>query len=438
LWRRSLLGDDVRTSRPNHQARAIPVRGAPRSRTRPHLRAPVTGFLLSLLVALTPDLTLAPINAGEPYSAGVQPIDQIDVSIIPRRVRPMDTAPPVPVRIAAQPAPQPVAPTVEDWSFLAAVEAARAYGGAYGVTFAAVRDGEVLWSGASGRYRDGATGLNGADSLVIGSVTKTYVAATVLQLVEEGRLNLTDTVRHYLPGEGTVTPDITIRQLLNHTSGLADVFNEQTRLGLEEHPERSWTSRELLATLHPPWYQPGEGWAYANTNYYLLGMIVERVTGSTIEAELQRRFLDPLELDATRMLGPDDPTSPLEPAWATIFWASGAMSSSAADLARWGDALYDDDVAGNALIDADAGREMLDVNGDDYGLGVKRIEVSKRTVGYGHTGLLNAYTTLLLHVPAHDVTIAMLVNRTQVDLLGMIKERPAVGGRSLLGLAVDP
>ncbi len=81
---------------------------------------------------------------------------------------------------------------------------------------------------------------------------------------------------------------------------------------------------------------------------------------------------------------------------------------------------------------------MLDVNRDDYGLGVKRIEVSKRTAGYGHTGLLNAYTTLLLHVPADDVTIALLVNRTQVDLLGMIKERPAGGGRSLLGLAVDP
>jgi D-alanyl-D-alanine carboxypeptidase len=301
-----------------------------------------------------------------------------------------------------------------------------------------VRDGQVVWAGSSGVDRDGQSPLKPHSPMVIGSVTKTFVAATVLQLVEEGRIRLGDSVRSYLPELRRVSREITVRQLLDHTSGLADVFNEQTRLGLEEHPERSWTSRELLATLHPPWYQPGEGWAYANTNYYLLGMIVERATGSTLEAELQRRFLDPLELDATRMLGPDDPTSPLEPAWATIFWGSGAMSSSAADLARWGDALYDDDVAGNALLEADAGRDMLDVNRDDYGLGVKRIEVSKRTVGYGHTGLLNAYTTLLLHVPAHDVTIAMLVNRTQVDLLGMIKERPAVGGRSLLGLAVDP
>ena len=70
------------------------------------------------------------------------------------RVWPRETAP----RVSAPVAPQPVEPTVEDWNFLAALEAARAYGGAYGVTFAAVRDGEVLWSGAAGRYRDGATG----------------------------------------------------------------------------------------------------------------------------------------------------------------------------------------------------------------------------------------------------------------------------------------
>ena len=112
------------------------------------------------------------------------------------------------------------------------------------------------------------------------------------------------------------------------------------------------------------------------------------------------------------------------------------MSSSAGDLARWGDALYDDDIPERILLEADTADVMFDVNRDDYGLGVKRIEVSRLTTGYGHTGLLNAYTALLLHMPKHDVTIALLVNRTQVDLLGMIKERPAGGGPSLLRLAI--
>ena len=80
-------------------------------------------------------------------------------------------------------------------------------------------------------------------------------------------------MRRFLPDVSQVSREITIRQLLDHTSGLADVFNDATRRGLEEHPERAWSTRQLLTSLHAPWYQPGEGWAYANTNYYLLGMV---------------------------------------------------------------------------------------------------------------------------------------------------------------------
>ena len=429
------------TKRHLRQARAIKVRGDhERSPARRSLRVVAAASALALVMSLSPELTQAPTSADEPGGAAAQVANRASQPMGPVTGVAPHLEPGVPGTRAGERAastPMTAGATLAR-RFQAALDAARYDAEAFGVTFAAVRDGQVVWAGSSGVDRDGRTPLKPRSPMVIGSVTKTFVAATVLQLVDEGRIRLGDSVRGHLPELRRVSRDITVRQLLDHTSGLADVFNEDTRRGLEEHPERPWTSQEVLATLHAPWYRPGEGWAYANTNYYLLGMIVERVSGSTLEAELQRRFLDPLDLDATRMLGPDDPTSPLEPAWATIFWASGAMSSSAADLARWGDALYDDDVAGNALLDADAGRDMLDVNRDDYGLGVKRIEVSKRTVGYGHTGLLNAYTTLLLHVPAHDVTIAMLVNRTQVDLLGMIRERPAVGGRSLLGLAVDP
>jgi D-alanyl-D-alanine carboxypeptidase len=390
-----------------------------------------------MVISLAPELTQAPTHADEPFGSSDQVATRASQPLGPITGVIPHLEPSLPLsRAAERAASTPMtAGATRSLRFQAALDAARYQAEAFGITFAAVRDGQVVWAGSSGVARDGRTALKPHSPMVIGSVTKTFVSASVLQLVEEGRIGLDDSVRSHLPELQRISREITIRQLLDHTSGLADVFNEQTRVGLEQHPERSWTSQEVLATLHAPWYQPGEGWAYANTNYYLLGMIVERVTGSTLEAELQRRFLDPLELVATRTLGPDDPTSPLEPAWATIFWASGAMSSSAADLARWGDALYDDDVAGRTLLGADSGREMIEVNRDDYGLGVKRLEVSRRTTGYGHTGLLNAYTTLLLHLPAEDVTIALLVNRTQVDLLGMIKERPATGGRSLLRLA---
>jgi CubicO group peptidase (beta-lactamase class C family) len=166
-------------------------------------------------------------------------------------------------------------------------------------------------------------------------------------------------------------------------------------------------------------------------------MIVERVTGSSLEQEIQRRFLDPLDLGSTRSLRPDDPSSPLAPAWTTIFWASGAMSSSASDLAHWGDALYDDDVPQHVVLDGDTARAMFAFNRDDYGLGVKRFPELAPRKAYGHTGLLSTYTTLLLHLPDQDVTVAMLVNRTNVDLLAMLRQPSAGGGPSLLRLAID-
>ena len=424
------------------QARAITVRGStPRPPAIRRLRAILAATGIAFVVSLSPELTTQPpTQADEPTIPVADVANQASQPVVPilgvePRLEP-GVPPPRPDRPVAASAPKPTASADVARKFQAALDAARIGGEAYGVTFAAVRDGEVVWTGSSGVERDGRSMLEPGSPMVVGSVTKTFVAATILQLVDEGQLSLDDSVRQHLPTLRQVSRKITVRQLLDHTSGLADVFNEETRVGLEQHPERSWTSQEVLATLHAPWYKPGEGWAYANTNYFLLGMIVERITGSTLEEELERRFLEPLALGATRSLTPEDPDSPLDPAWVTIFWASGAMTSSAGDLARWGDALYDDDLPERALLDADTGRAMFDVNREDYGLGVKRIEVAGWT-GYGHTGLLNTYTTLLLHLPSDDVTIAMLVNRTNVDLLSMLRVRPADRGPSLLRLAID-
>jgi D-alanyl-D-alanine carboxypeptidase len=379
-----------------------------------------------MLAFTSPALTFAPLNASEPGARPRPAVVRSSDAPAPRRpqlieelVRPVafPPAPPVPARSASGP------------SFAAALDAARAHGGAYGVAFAAVRDGSVIWAGASGRARDGRTELSPTSPLVIGSVTKTFVAATVLQLVDEGRIGLEDPVRRHLPQLRQLSADITVAQLLDHTSGLADLFNDTTRRGLEEEPTRSWAAAEVLATLHEPWYAPGEGWAYANTNYYLLAMLIEAVTDAPLADELDARFLDPLDLEATSMLDGGEVGSPLDEAWTTIFWGSGAMGASAVDLARWGDALYAGD-----LLSRESRAAMLDFNGHDYGLGAQRLEVGD-TDGYGHTGLLNTYTTLLFHVPQEGVTIALLVNRSHVDLGGMLVADPA-SGPSLLELAL--
>jgi D-alanyl-D-alanine carboxypeptidase len=395
-----------------------------------------------MVVSLSPELTEAPTRADEPTGTLDGVATQANRTALPIVDGALDSEldlPPSQVgRVHETPDPmRPTASASASLQFQAALDGARIGAGTYGATFAVVRDGHVVWAGSSGVERDGSTPLTPGSSMVIGSVTKTFVAATVLELVDEGRFSLDDSARRFLPEVQQVSREITIRQLLDHTSGLADVFNDATRRGLEEHPERGWSRREVLASLHAPWYLPGEGWAYANTNYYLLGMIVERVTGSSLEQEIQRRFLDPLDLGSTRSLRPDDPSSPLAPAWTTIFWASGAMSSSASDLAHWGDALYDDDVPQHVVLDGDTARAMFAFNRDDYGLGVKRFPELAPRKAYGHTGLLSTYTTLLLHLPAQDVTVAMLVNRTNVDLLAMLRQPSAGGGPSLLRLAID-
>ncbi len=395
------------------------------------MRTSVAALLLTALASLSPTLALAPLNASEPGAPHPIPLDAADAPGTGWHARAsvalIDDVVSV-VRPSSPPATTPAAPAAGAASYQAALEAARAAAGAYGVTFAAVRDGELLWAGSSGRARDGRTALEPGSPLVIGSVTKTFVAATILQLAEEGRLALTDPVRRHLPELVAISEEITLARLLDHTSGLADVFNDTTRKGLEEHPEHAWTSKEVLGALHAPWYQPGEGWAYANTNYYLLGMVIERVTGVSLSDELAIRFMAPLELETTRVLDGTEAGGPLQPAWATIFWGSGAMSASAADLARWGDALY----AGEVLQPSSRAA-MLKLNDHDYGFGVQKAQVGD-TTGYGHTGLLNTYTTLLYHVPKQHLTIALLVNRSHVDLGGMLLAHPGAGP-SLMELA---
>ncbi|MFI9010875.1 serine hydrolase domain-containing protein [Actinosynnema sp. NPDC053489] len=153
----------------------------------------------------------------------------------------------------------------------------------------------------------------------IGSYTKAFVAATVLQLVGEGRLSLEDTVEHWLPGvvagNGNDGARITVRQLLQHTSGLADYVGEMPELfseqGFEGVRYRTLTPEQLvaLAVREKPDFAPGEQWSYSNTGYVLAGMIVERVTGTSWQHQVRTRVVEPLGLRGTYLPG----TSPIVP-----------------------------------------------------------------------------------------------------------------------------
>lgn len=153
----------------------------------------------------------------------------------------------------------------------------------------------------------------------IGSYTKPFVAATVLQLVGEGRVSLDDTVERWLPGvvagHGNDGAKITVRHLLQHTSGLVDYVGQLPELFLEDEFEdvrfRTYRPEQLvaLAVRQRPDFQPGERWKYSNTGYVLAGMIIERVTGNTWQHEVRTRLVEPLGLRDTHLPG----TSPFLP-----------------------------------------------------------------------------------------------------------------------------
>ncbi|MEU4424027.1 serine hydrolase domain-containing protein [Actinoplanes sp. NPDC024001] len=200
----------------------------------------------------------------------------------------------------------------------------------------------------------------------MGSNTKTYVAVVVLQLVGEGRLSLDDTVDRWLPGvvtgNGNDGRRITVRQVLQHTSGIYNYTNDIAALGSKEgylgHRFDHYEPEELvaLAMKHEPGFAPGTGWDYSNTNYILAGMIIEAVTGRSWDREVRSRILRPLGLHRTSAPG-DRPTVPNPHAkgyqqWEpggeltdTTMWnttaagAAGNLITTPTDLARFWQAL---------------------------------------------------------------------------------------------------
>ncbi|MET7570215.1 serine hydrolase domain-containing protein [Streptomyces sp. NPDC005492] len=188
--------------------------------------------------------------------------------------------------------------------------------GVPGVT-ATVKDGGATWSATAGvgNLRTG-KGRSTDDRYRVGSITKTFVATVLLQLEAEGRLSLDDTVEKWLPGvvqgNGNDGARITIRQLMNHTSGIFnytadDDFGRTYFLkdGFFQHRYDTKTPADLVAIAmsHKPNFAPGTSWSYSNTNYVLAGMVIQKVTGHSYATEIRHRVIDPLKLTATSLPG---------------------------------------------------------------------------------------------------------------------------------------
>ena len=164
-------------------------------------------------------------------------------------------------------------------------------------------------AGVSSGFADAAkkVPLKPDDRMLAGSIGKTYVAAVVLQLVEEGKIGLDDKLEKWLGKEPWYPrlpngPDLTIRHLLNHTAGLPEYFEAKgVTAAVKADPDRVWKPEELVAYVldAKPLFAAGKGYAYADTDYILVGMAAEKAGGKPLFAEVERRLLKPLKLDKT-------------------------------------------------------------------------------------------------------------------------------------------
>jgi D-alanyl-D-alanine carboxypeptidase len=376
----------------------------------------------------------------------------------------------LPLSIARVPAQQPAAapPTLQQrvQTYLDDWRAAAAFpGAAVGIV---LKDGSPLAVTTGVSDRAAGTPVKTDDLFMAGSTGKTFFAAVAVQLVEAGKLDLDAPISKYL-GTRPWFPrlpnakDITVRMLMTHTSGLVRYeMNPKFTADLRAQPDKAWTPDEEVAYLldsEAP-FPAGKGWDYSDTNYIVLGMILEQITGTKLYDEVRRRFLEPLAL--TRVVpttsrripglvkgyaGPRDPLGlpdevidrdgvfVINPQFE---WTGGGFATSPRDLARWGHELY----AGRALSDK-ARRIMLDAAvparlGPEtkYGLGVILRPTSPVGPTWGHSGFFPGYQTELLHVPDLGATLAIQINtsaprstgprsllRGLIDIAAMIKNK---------------
>ncbi|MET9898378.1 serine hydrolase domain-containing protein [Streptomyces sp. NPDC006446] len=288
-----------------------------------------------------------------------------------------------------------------------------------GVTATAV-DRHGAWSATAGvgDLRTGAP-RSAADRYRVGSITKTFVSTVLLQLEAEGRLSLDDTVDHWLPGvvrgNGNDGTGITVRRLLNHTSGIFDYTADEDFVrtyflkdGFLRHRYDTSTPGRLVAIAlsHKPDFAPGTSWNYSNTNYVLAGMVIQKVTGHSYASQIRERIIEPLGLHATSVpgtrvtvprpssraysklagttTGPTYDVTTLNP---TLASSAGEMISDNADLNRFYTALLR-----GRLLPREQLKEMrttVEVDGIPnarYGLGLIDRELSCGVHVWGHDG----------------------------------------------------
>ena len=269
---------------------------------------------------------------------------------------------------------------------------------------------------------------------VLGSLTKSFVAAALLQLADEGRVDLDAPIAGILPTYPNASR-ITLRMLLRHTAGLFDYFEHPRYEALVfGRPRHAWTYAEILRLVATPYRPPGTGFHYSNTGYILAGRILELRTGRDPARVIRRRFLLPLDLTTMSFQGREPIRGVAAKgylwdgsgyvAWsdgsayrpnrsaATVADTAGAMLGSARDLLAWSHALY-----GGEVLAPDALAQMLDFGRrSGYGIAARRFDPVAGWAAHGHGGSLRGYVSVMMRVPEAGIDLVILTNVGRVSL----------------------
>lgn len=435
----------------------------PRPGRRPRRR--VLAILLAALIVGSGGFAVVSLgrSAGWSLPGGLAAIVSPGPSTVPpglglpsptTQVTPLATTPPPEPTTqlpSPPPFPQPDAATLSEQRAAAvriqlqvSLDSDRRRLGIPGVSATILFSDGTSWTGTSGFADVTARVAVTADTaFALGSVSKTYTAALILALAGDGRIDLGASARTYLP-TAKIDPRITVRMLLDHTSGLDDFFlHPPIDKALLAHRDATWTAARSLHYVGKRYFAPGMGWHYSNTNYLYLGQIAERVTGRTLAAALRQRFFTPLGLDLTwyqaiepaqtslahgyTFNGPKPAATPIDLADGTgvapfrsVVTAAGGAGSIAAtsgDVARWGRLLY----GGTALGPTQTAAMVDDIATSagyrprvPYGLGVQVFPIDGRLT-LGHSGRLLGFRAAVRHIPGSATTIAVLTNQSRTD-----------------------
>lgn len=287
--------------------------------------------------------------------------------------------------------------------------------------------------------------------LMQGSVGKTYVAAIAIMLIRDGKLKLDEKVSAYLAKYEWYSripnaSSMTVRQIMNHTSGVMRYeFKPDFINDLNANPEKAWKPEELIKYVldEKASFAAGGGWEYSDTNYILLGMIIELLTGNKYYELVNEKILKPFRLNDTRptdkILLPgiaqgyagkdnefklkekvinDDGTFVINPQFE---WTGGGIYSTTADLAKWGKLLYEGRVVDTALMLRAAAPAKLGRD-SKYGLGVI-IRQTQQGVAYGHSGFFPGYMTELFYFPGKKLCVALQTNSSDFRNLKISLQR---------------